>query len=183
MDDEMFEKAEEDLHEFYKQRNKVDSNMSYRRKLSLNLMTADFLYLNEKLGYDNIMVMLGIDEHKYVLFAEEVAKKAFPSVLISAIYSGMITGFNNYPKMSKSFPESSISVDTQPEEIKDKIMNHEGEYSCPEENVVYQMMTSASTLTRDKLSEYYEYCKDGGKEWERAKEEYSDMLMKILSRW
>ncbi|MGC9310134.1 MAG: hypothetical protein ACP5E4_00225 [Candidatus Aenigmatarchaeota archaeon] len=51
MEDCMFDESEEDLHSFYHRRGKVDKGMSYRRKLSLNLMIADFIQLHVKQQY------------------------------------------------------------------------------------------------------------------------------------
>jgi tryptophanyl-tRNA synthetase len=75
MDDKMFIESEEDLHDFYSLEGKVDSEMSYRRKLSLNLITADFIHLHMELGFKYVLVMLGIDEHKYVGFGREVVQR------------------------------------------------------------------------------------------------------------
>lgn len=77
MDDNLFDKAEEDLHGSHRKSVQKNSNtkMYFRRKLSLGLMTADFinLYMREK--YDHVLVMLGIDEHKFVGLAKEVTKR------------------------------------------------------------------------------------------------------------
>lgn len=190
MNDEMFNKAEEDLHQFYSQRGKVDKDMSYRRKLSLNLMTADFIHLYTSLKFKHILVMLGIDEHRYVLFGRETVKNMKLDkkiqdfdMSLGAMYSPMIKGFYNYSKMSKSFPESGITVDMSPDEIKKKILTGEGKYDKPETNVVYQMMASASFLDSKELKRNYEGCLKGGQDWEKAKREYIDMLVDICSRW
>jgi hypothetical protein len=41
IDHKMFNGTEEDLHGFYSKRGKIDKEMTYRRQLSLNLMTAE----------------------------------------------------------------------------------------------------------------------------------------------
>jgi len=190
MNDEMFNEAEEDLHQFYSQRGKVDKDMSYRRKLSLNLMTADFIHLYTNLKFKHVLVMLGIDEHKYVLFGRETIENMKLDkkiqdfdMTLGAIYSPMIKGFYNYSKMSKSFPESGITVDMSPDEIKKKILTGEGEYDKPENNVVYQMMATTSFLGSKELKKNYENCLKGGLDWEKAKREYADMLIDVCSRW
>jgi tryptophanyl-tRNA synthetase len=190
MDEEMFQDAEEDLHGFYSKKGKIDKDMSYRRKLSLNLMIADFVDLHLKHGFKNILVMLGVDEHQYVRFGREVIKRIKLSkqlknfdMNLTALYSPLIKGFFNYPKMSKSFPESGISVDMGRSEIKKRIMEGEGKYDKPENNVVYQMMASASYHTSEELKERYEWCLNKTKEWKKAKEEYANILIKICSLW
>jgi tryptophanyl-tRNA synthetase len=186
----MFDKAEEDLHSFYHRRGKVDKEMSYRRKLSLNLMTADFIHLSLKYDYKNVLVMLGIDEHQYVRFGREVIARMKKSkqfknfnMTLSAIYSPMIKGFYNYPKMSKSFPKSSINVNMEPDEIRNKIMYGEGKYDKPENNVVYQMMASVSYYTPKELKKLYSLCLNKSSEWETAKRDYAEMLIKICKKW
>lgn len=190
MDDEMFVKSEEDLHELYSKSGKVDEDMSYRRKLSLNLMTADFINLHLRDGFKNVMVMLGIDEHKYVQFGRETVRRIVASsqlkgfdLELSGIYSAMIKGFNNYPKMSKSFPDSGITVDMSADEINKKIMKGEGRYDKPENNVVYQMMAAASHLTAPELKRNYEACIVGGNDWGKAKKGYVDTLVDICGKW
>jgi tryptophanyl-tRNA synthetase len=189
MDDEMFSRAEEDLHEMYSRNGKVDADMSYRRKLSLNLMIADFINLHTEQGFNSVLVMLGIDEHQYVQFGRETVERmkldknvsGFDMVL-AGMYSTLIKGFYDFPKMSKSFPQSGITVDMSPDDISKRILEGEGHYDKPENNVVYQMM-AASNLFSGQLKENYEACLEGGNQWDKAKREYVDMLVDICDKW
>lgn len=190
MDDEMFNEAEEDLYYFYHKRRKIDKGMSYRRKLSLNLMIADFIHLHMAKQYKAVLVMLGIDEHQYIRFGMETidrikASKQFGDfdMTLSAIYSPMIKGFHNYPKMSKSFPKSGINVNMKAKEIRNKIIYGEGKYDKPENNVVYQMMASVSYYTAEDIKRLYWFCLKGGSDWEKAKKDYAEILIKICSKW
>lgn len=190
MDDEMFDRAEEDLHGFYSRQGKVDSHMSYRRKLSLNLMTADFLHLSFKHGFKHVMVMLGIDEHKYVGFGRETLKRLSADgkldnldMRLSGMYSGLIKGLYGYPKMSKSFPDSGITADMPAGEIRRRIMDGEGAWDVPENNVVYQMMAGASLLDAGRIRRNYESCLNRTADWQHAKKEYADMLVDICAKW
>lgn len=190
MDDEMFSRAEEDLHEFYSDQGKVDSTMSYRRKLSLNLMIADFLELLMYGGFDAILITLGIDEHQYVNFGRETmqrvqADSTFPlsGRSYSAMYSGIIRGFHGYPKMSKSFPESGISVDMGAEDITRLIMNGEVVTEFPETNVVYQMISSVSLYDSERINEAYEECRKQSRSWSHIKSEYATHLHQLCQRW
>jgi len=190
IDHKMFNGTEEDLHNFYSKRGKIDEEMTYRRQLSLNLMTADFIDLHFTRGFNNVLVMLGVDEHQYVRFAEETIRRIKLSdqfkdfdLNLSALYSPLIRGFYNYPKMSKSFPKSGITMDMKEDEIKDKIMSGEGNYDKPENNVVYQMMVAASYYTPIELKQRYNWCLNRSNEWEKAKEDYAKMLIKICSLW
>ncbi len=187
MTDEMFDASEEDLHDFYSEQNKVDPTMSYRRKLSLNLMVADFLELFR--SYDSILIMLGIDEHKYVNFGNQVLKSLssedskYQNKDYTAIYSGIISGFNGYPKMSKSFPDSGIAVDMSSEKIRDIIMSKGNETQFPETDVVYQLISSVSLYDAPRISEAYEECKSRTEKWKLLKREYIEHLLWLCSKW
>lgn len=190
MNEEMFHKAEEDLHSFYKERGKVDSEMSYRRKLSLNLMTADFIHLHMDLGFDSVLVMLGIDEHKYVQFAKETIEnisdhEKIPefTMNLGGMYSSIIKGFHEYPKMSKSFPESGITLDMDPDIIRERLFNGEGTYDKPENNVVYQMIAAASRFDANEVKEAYDACQNRGNNWNKTKQKYLDDLVALSSLW
>lgn len=186
--DQMFLDTEEDLHDFYSQRGKVDSTMTYRRKLSLNLMIGDFFDLLSS-GYNNVLVYLGIDEHKYVRMAVKLLRqyqekqKKFGKCILASMYSPIIKGFNQYPKMSKSFPESSIHVDMNPNEIKERILSETETTVEPENNVIYQMMSSVSFFTLDQIEKAYFACKEQSKEWKKMKMEYAEQLIYICSQW
>ena len=187
----MFENAEEELHDFYVKGGKVDNGMSYRRKLSLSLMTADFIHLLIHDNYDNVIVTLGIDEHQYVLFARNTLEnmknsefgEACREKLISGLYSPLIVGLYGYPKMSKSFPESSITVLTPTDRIVDAIRDGEGSYDFPENNVVYQMMSSVGGYSAPELKEKYEACIKRNSKWRKAKDEFAGRLIDIKDKW
>ena len=120
MDDIDFNAAEEDLHGFYVEKGKVDDKMSFRRKLSLALMVAGWFHQQISNNEKHLLITLGIDEHQYVKFGQKVLEKMkstgefkdrLNGASISAMYSTLIKGFNGYPKMSKSFPDSGIHLD------------------------------------------------------------------------
>ncbi|OGH80735.1 MAG: hypothetical protein A3I29_01985 [Candidatus Magasanikbacteria bacterium RIFCSPLOWO2_02_FULL_44_11] len=189
MEDEMFNCAEEDLHQFYSQHGKVDSSMSYRRKLSLNLMIADFLELLEQNSFDAVMVILGIDEHRYVDFGRKVLEKmteelpVFRGKSYSAMYSSIIRGFHGYPKMSKSFHGSGITVDMPDEQIKCLIENGEEVTPFPETNVLYQLISSVSLYGNEQIKEAYEECSKQSERWKLIKREYAQHLIALCRRW
>ena len=190
MDQEMFDHAEEDLHSFYTERGKVDARMTYRRQLSLNLMIADFLELLADDRYDSVVVFLGIDEHRYVDFGRQTLEKAahefpqwFSEKRYGALYSGIIRGFNGYPKMSKSFPESSITVDMKFDEILQRIESGEVVTELPETNVVYQMITSASQYSQEAIAEARHECTKQSHLWKAIKAQYAKHLYEICQHW
>ncbi|OGM26645.1 hypothetical protein A3D00_01075 [Candidatus Woesebacteria bacterium RIFCSPHIGHO2_02_FULL_38_9] len=188
MVDSEFDSSEEELHEYYVSHGKVDKHMNFRRKLSLALMTADFIDLIISEDYEDVLVMLGIDEHLYVDFAQKTLQKMkkgeiMKTGFIGAIYSPIIKGFNNHPKMSKSFPDSTISVEMSKAQIYKRIMEGEGVYKMPESNVVFQMMSHIGNYNLSELQKIYQECKLKSKKWFNYKEIYVEKLIDIFKLW
>jgi tryptophanyl-tRNA synthetase len=188
IDDSDFNWVEEDLHEFYVRSGKVDKKMTFRRKLSLSLMTADFidLYLSDE--YEDVLVVLGIDEHKYVLFSQEIFGKMGKDDIVrgrvmAAMYTPMNKGFNNYPKMSKSFPDSSINAEMDFSQIIHRIIYEEGEYETPLESPVYQMMASIGNFGIPDLNVRYKACESKNRQWLTYKKEFAEIIISIFKKW
>lgn len=147
IDDSDFQSAEEDLHTFYAAKGKVDSTMSYRRKLSLNLMLADFFDVGQR--YPQVLVLLGIDEHQYVRMGQMLAQKInyhealLSPVTIHSLYTPIIKGLSGYPKMSKSFPDSGITLDMTAEKITTLVMAQKrDEQTAMHDDVIFQIICS-----------------------------------------
>ena len=180
--DQDFKDAEEDLSELYKRKG-IYPGIEFPVKQAILLMTADFIHLGKYDGYSNILIMLGLEEHLYVQIANKVIQRMNYPFRITSMYSRIIKGFNDYPKMSKSIPESSITVDMSYEKMYDMIMNQEGEYNTPIDSVVYQMMCAVSYYTPDELDIIYEKCMKNGTEWKQIKKQYVTMLFDICKIW
>ncbi len=181
--DEDFTEAEEDISYIYKKEG-IYKNFSFPMKLSLLLMIADFIHLGTVNGNKNIMVMLGMEEHKYVLLAKKVVERMNLKINISAIYGKIIKGLNGYPKMCKSIKKSSISVLNTPKEILSLLYNNSDSLDNIDNNAVFQMMEQTSYFTASQLKDIRSICKRGDKkEWTKVIKKYSIMLNKILSKW
>lgn len=167
--DGQLEAAEEDLHEFYAREGRVDSTMTYRRKLSLNLMVADFFNLGQT--HPEVLVMLGIDEHQYVRVGQQLADTIDPvvsglsPVRISSLYTPIIKGLNGYPKMSKSFPDSGITLTTPIAQVEQLIMREPDTFKDPDESVVYQIACGIGLGHDVSLSEVWEAANERDREW------------------
>ena len=110
-------------------------------------MIGDFFDLLSLVGTIMYSFILVLIEHKYVRMAVKLlrtisrnSKKSLGNGILASMYSPIIKGFNQYPKMSKSFPESSIHVDMNPNEIKERILSEIETTVEPENNVIYQMI-------------------------------------------
>ena len=180
--DEDFLAAEEDLSELYKSK-KIYNGIDFKVKQAILLMVADFISLSTINHYDNILVMLGLEEHLYVQIAQKVVERMNLDMSIGALYSRIIKGLNGYPKMSKSIPDSSITVDMSEDKIYDLVVNSKDEYKNPEESTIFQMMSAVSYYSSNELLKLYEKCIIGGSEWREEKKEYAKVLTKICKEW
>lgn len=180
--DKDFKEAEEDLSELY-QKKGIYPGIEFPVKQAILLMTADFIHLGKVDGYSNVLITLGLEEHLYVQIANKVVDRMNYPFIISSMYSRIIKGFNGYPKMSKSIPESSITVNMSYEKMYDMIMNQEGDYESPMDSVVYQMMCAVSYYSPDDLDELYEICRQKGEKWQESKKQYVSMLFEICNKW
>lgn len=180
--DQDFKDAEEDLSELYQSKG-IYPGIEFPVKQAILLMTADFIHLGKCDDYSNVLIMLGLEEHLYVQIANKVVQRMNYPFSISSMYSRIIKGFNGYPKMSKSIPESSIRVDMPYEKMYSMIMNEEDDYTSPMDSVVYQMICAVSYYTPDELDVIYKKCMKSGNDWKKIKEQYAKMLFDICKMW
>ena len=180
--DEDFLAAEEDLSELYKSK-KIYNGIDFKVKQAILLMVADFISLGLINDYENILVMLGLEEHLYVQIAQKVVDRMGYDFSVGALYSRIIKGLNGYPKMSKSIPDSSITVDMSPQKIYDLVVNSNDNYLVPEDSTIFQMMTAVSYYNVDELRELREICLRGGNDWKNYKRQYAKVLTRICKEW
>lgn len=187
--DEIADESEEDLHDLYVKDNKVESKMTFNRKYSLSLMCADFIEPLLMDNFTNIVVFLGLDEHKYVRASKQVMDlmkqefKVLDSKKIYALYSPLIRGFNGFPKMSKSFTESSLSIQNTPFEIEHKIMNKKEDEMPLQLNVNYQLMKGLMDISEEKAKQVYSDYKNQNVGWIVDKEELLKRVIEIRDMW
>ena len=180
--DQDFLDTEEDLSELYIEK-KIYAGITFPVKQAILLMVSDFIHLGTKDGYKNVIVMLGLEEHQYVLLARKVIDAMKLPISIYGLYSKIIKGLNGYPKMSKSIRESTISVDMPAETIRSLILEQPDDFNNPSDSVVFQLMSSVSFYDSEELTKLYQYCEEKGNEWFRAKKDYAEMLVEICQLW
>lgn len=185
--DEMCEGAEEDLHAVYVACEKVDATMTFRRKVSLALMTADFIDLARE-GYRQVLVTLGVDEHRYVRFAQRVSHalgRELPAyqVEIAAMYSPMIVGFNGHPKMSKSFPGSGIDLEMEADEIRERIVESPDTATGPLDCPVVQMLLALSSIDDKQLATAIAARSYDASQWRLWKLQLADEVIEMGRIW
>ncbi len=180
--DRDFEEIEEDINSLYKAE-RVYTGMSFNVKQSISLMFADFIHPGLIEGVDNVLIISGIDEHGYVWKADEIRKKMGVNMTISGLYSKMMSGINDYPKMSKSIPNSSIDLLCTKDELR-KLLTYENfDYNNAENSFVYQLMCYASFYDEEKLSKLKKDCDDKNDKWKEDVENYINDLYKICKLW
>ena len=184
-EDQDFEGAEEDNHAYYASHGIVDSTMTFRRRLSLSLMAADFISLGQT--YDAVLVMLGVDEHKYVRFSQRVASRFDDqtplrnSFALSALYARLNVGFGGHPKFSKSIPESSISVESTSDDIRRLVMSDDA--LRPELSPVYQLMYQTTYCSMEDLVRHYVECENRSSAWTKIRSNFTDYLVSVRDMW
>lgn len=177
-----FEEIEEDINDLYKTE-KVYIGMNFNVKQSISLMFADFIHPGLIEGFNNVLIISGLDEHGYVWKANEIRKRMGINMTISGLYSKMIRGLNDYPKMSKSIPNSNIDVSCTKKELK-KILSYEDfNYNNAENSFVYQLMCNVSFYDEKKLCELKKDCNDKNDKWKEDIENYINDLYKICKLW
>lgn len=108
--DDDFKDLEEDVFKLYLQK-RVYSGLTFGVKQAMLLQLADFITpITEH--YKKVIVLSGIDEHPFVKKAKDLSSRLLnKDDGISGIFIKVVPGINNYPKMSKSISDSSISLD------------------------------------------------------------------------
>lgn len=179
-----FLEAEEDNHAYYAARGIVDDTMTFRRRLSLALMAADFVTLGN--SHEAVLVLLGVDEHKYVRFAQEVARRfddeaPLRGFTLSALYARLNTGFNGHPKFSKSIPGSGITVETPSAEIRTMVENDESR--DPSASPVFQLMHQMTYCHHEDLLRINQDCLENNQRWKSEKTRFADFLVSVKEMW
>lgn len=179
-----FDAAEEDNHGYYADRGLVDATMTFRRALSLSLMAADFFALGQ--DHDAVLVMLGVDEHRYVRFAQQARARLDDHVplradfALTAAYTRMVRGFGGHPKFSKSIPGSALDVSTAPEEVHRLFA---AEPNIPEESATYQLMCQLPRYDAATLLDLHVHCQRADPAWQRAVAEFADYVIDLIGLW
>lgn len=180
--DSDFEDVEEDLSEYYKEQG-IYAGIEFPVKQAILLMFADFIHNGLRHKYRHIIVISGIDEHTYVPKADEIAQRMGIDMTISGLFSPIIRGFNNQPKMSKSLSDSSIWSNMSSKEIENLILCTPDEYLTYEDSIVYQLMAVTLNYTTPQLETMAKLCQEKGLDWLIEKKKFAQELFKICNIW
>jgi tryptophanyl-tRNA synthetase len=179
-----FARVEEDTHAHYVALGLVDASMTFRRRLALTLMASDFVALGQ--AHSAVLVMLGLDEHRYVRFAHDLVRRfdgASPlggDFLLASMYTRLNVGFAGHPKFSKSISGSAISVDSSADEIRQLVGSDEGR--DPARSPVFQLMCQMPGWSTD-LDALQAACMQGGRAWTSRTAPFADYLVHVADAW
>lgn len=179
-----FDGAEEDNHGYYAELGVVDPTMTFRRALSLSLMAADFVALGQ--NHDAVLVVLGVDEHRYVRVAQRVLQRVSgdsplrADFALSAAYTRMVPGLGGHPKFSKSLPGSGIDVTTSADDIRRLLATGR---EVPEESATFQLMCQLPGYDGATLTDLYGRCRLGDPSWHRAVSQFTDQVVALVRLW
>lgn len=175
--DKDFIEIEEDINNLYKEE-QVYCGMNFNVKQAISLMFADFIHPGYIDEYKHVLIMSGIDEHGYVWKADEIKNKMGINMTISGLYSKMLKGLNQYPKMSKSLSNSTINPKTSYNEIKNIILNNQ-----TIDDFIFEMMLNVSNYDSLKISKINKNYKLKNELWELDKINYIEDLYNICQKW
>ena len=101
---------------------------------------------------------------------------------IKAIYSPLISGFNGFPKMSKSFPESSLNIEDSEETIAQKIINDT--YLLNDNSTVtIQLMKAIGNYKKSEIDNFIQLMKYNSNKWIKEKERFISKLIVVKEKW
>ncbi len=180
--DQDFVEIEEEINELYKTE-RVYQGMDFNVKQAISLMFADFIHPGFMDEYKHVMIISGIDEHGYVWKADEIRKRMNIDMTISGLYSKMLRGINDYPKMSKSIVKSNIDLSISKNDLKEILLFEQFNYDDYNNSFVYQLMTNVSFYDENYLKKLKEDCINKNEKWTEDVKKYVDDLYKICNLW
>lgn len=151
------------------------------RQTTLSLV-SDTLHPILKEGYDNVCFVGGADNCGLARLCDRVLRKSPYDGSIAGLYTKLVAGREGFPKMSKSIPDSRLSLDATPESLRECVRRSEGG-DDPDADRTFQMMQVASAYSPEELAERREACARGDSTWEDAKREYANYLVEAAERW
>jgi tryptophanyl-tRNA synthetase len=148
-----------------------------------HLLVADQLHPLVKEEYETVIVIVGADNHRLAAGIREVLDRSPYSGTLTGLYTRLVTGYDGYPKLSKSIPASRFTLDTPSERIRERVMNPGDEYSHPTDSLVFQMLCLASPYAVETVDSLREACTAGDETWKRTKREYAEWLVGMADVW
>jgi tryptophanyl-tRNA synthetase len=164
----------------------VDSSSdatAFSRDLCGLLLVADSVHPLRTGAYERVVLALGADNDGLARRADAVRERAGIDGSVVGLYSRLVDGIDDTPKMSKSVPGSSVHLDMAPDTIREHVRDPALDADRPEESVVFQMMRHASPYAGETLDDLHAACADDAERWPEAVREYADYLTDAAETW
>lgn len=142
---------------------------------------ADFLHPLYAEGYEQVIIALGVDEHRLTPRTRRFRDAAPVEGAVAGLHSRMVPGFGTVPKMSKSIG-AGISLDMRAESIRERFVES-ADGGDPAASPTFQAMCLASRYDSGRLDELERACAEGGEAWAEAKREYADYVAGLAEGW
>lgn len=148
----------------------------FARRQTGVLCTADFLHplLND--GYDAFVVVLGAEEHALTLRNREVRRRAGVEGALGGLYTRVVRGLDDYPKMSKRIPDSVVGLDMRPDEIRNRVRG-------ASDDRLWEYLTLASGYSPSELDDIERAREEDREHWNAVREAYADRLAELATYW
>ena len=182
IEDSDFDDVKEYIYDYYGELG-IYRGMSFPIKQSILLMFSDFIHEGFVGNYKNIIVLSGIDEHPYVPKADDIAARLNLDVMICGLFSPIIRGLNNQPKMSKSLAGSSITVSMTESKIVEIIMQTRDDKGLHDDSIVYQLMRATMFYRDEELQEIARHCDEQPNIWLQDKVDFAHKLFHMCDNW
>lgn len=153
-----------------------DTVTEFARRQTGVLCTADFLHPILEDGYDTFVAVLGAEEHALTLRNREMKRRAGVDGQLGGLYTRILRGLEDYPKMSKRIPASVIALDMSPDEIRNRVQD-------ASDDRLWEYLTLASEYSPSELTEIERARDDDRERWTAVREAYADRLADLASYW
>lgn len=153
-----------------------------------NFTVADIILPMILCKKERVLVFVGIEECYFPKLANLVLRRfneyyhgdfTPANARVVSVFGHLIEGLNNFPKMSKSIPDSSINLDDSNEELEKKILN----CGPHDEKIILQMINLVSDWDLKKISDANIAFKKGGRAWIACKQDYLNYFKRLKKLW
>lgn len=153
-----------------------DPVTEFARRQTGVLCTADFLHPLLEDGYDTFVAVLGAEEHALTLRNREMKHRASVDGRLGGLYTRIVRGLDDYPKMSKRIPDSVIALDMRPDEIRNRVRG-------ASDDRLWEYLTLASEYSPSELAAFERARNENRERWTAVREAYADRLADLASYW
>lgn len=174
---------EETLEAAYEDVETPDEASAFSQQLCGLLLAADTIAPLRSGDYERVVLVLGADNVGFGPTIDAVRTDAGVSGSVLGLYSHLVPGVDDTPKMSKSIPGSSIDLAMAPAEVREYVHDPALDASDPQDSVVFQMLRHASPFSGEERAALREACANGTERWDAAVEEYADYLAEAAEMW